>query len=190
MAAHPHTSPIALSNHRELVAKRPKKRSPNLTKRLMMAIDLLVWGHDDVDVMTLDKAAELAKISVRSLRLSSVKPHVQKYHREQMMALRNGERGNNLRTAIQIRDDAKLKETVSGQRTRLQAAAMLDQDLYTNVPAAQAAAHNITVNVVSPGYVIDMREDVQQVAKPVHQIDHLGQNQTIPLISHEDVPTE
>jgi hypothetical protein len=137
--------------------------------------------------MTLEKAAELAKISVRSLRLSSVKPHVQRYHREQMMALRNGERGNNLRTAIQIRDDAKLKQTVSGQRTRLQAAAMLDQDLYTNVPAAQAAANHLTINVVSPGYVIDMREDDR---KPVHQIDHLGETQTIPLISRQDVPTE
>jgi hypothetical protein len=177
-------TPNALFAHRE---RRPpqKKKNFGLTVRVKAAIEFIVFGFED-DVVTAKKAAELAGISERSLREALSKPAVLDHYRKQMAALRNGERGNNFRTAVQIRDDKALAKSASGQRVRLAAAAMLDADLMPT-PANQGQNNGVTVNVVIPGYVLDLREADEP--KPVQQIEHLERHDVNALISLEDVQT-
>jgi len=175
--------PAALLDNR---ARKAKKRI-GLTKRIRAAVEALVWGVGD-EVATLEKAAEAGGISVRAFRDALGKPIVLQYYKEQMKSLREGHRARNLHTAVEIRDDASLKETAAGQRVRLAAAALLDADLHQG--SGSGVNVSVGVNVVTPGYVIDLTEPVQvtaQPAKPVRQITHLGEYDDNAMISLEDV---
>lgn len=175
-------SPVALVANR--MRKASKRKRIGLTKRIRAAIDTLVWGKDE-QVVGWEIAAAAGGISVRSLRDAINKPAVLAYYREQMRALREGHRPANIHTAAEIRDDPALKKTAAGQRVRLAAAALLDADL-TQGP--NAVSVNVGVNVVTPGYVMDLREPDQMPVKPVHKITHLDAHDTNALITLEDVP--
>lgn len=170
-------SPIALERK-----KRVKKQKWGLTKRVALAIDYLIWGYE-LENVDIKRAAELAQISEKAFRTAITKPTVLKYYREQMHAIRNGERGNNLRTAIQIRDDKSLKASPTGQRVRLQAVQLLDQDIYTPTGGGVGSGNSVTVNVVSAGYVVDLREG----PTGGQQIDHLDTHVSKPMKSLKDV---
>jgi hypothetical protein len=172
--------PGALVQHR---AKRPKSKRFGLTLKVKAAIDYLVWGHENENV-DLNMAAQLAGLSEKGFKEAITKPIVLEYYRKTMAALRNGERGNNFRTAVQIRDDKSLAKSATGQRVRLQAVQLLDADL-TPQPAGQGSGSGVTVNVVIPGYVWDLRE--VDAPKPVQQIEHLDAHVPSALISLEDV---
>lgn len=173
-------SPTNLAQHR---AKRPKSKRFGLTLKVKAAIDYLVWGHENENV-DLKLAAQLAGLSEKGFKEAITKPIVLEYYRKTMAALRNGERGNNFRTAVQIRDDKHLAKSATGQRVRLQAVQLLDADM-TQQPAGQGGNGGVTVNVVIPGYVWDLREE--DMPKPAQQIEHLDAHAANSMILLEDV---
>lgn len=136
-----------------------KRKNVGLTKRVKLALETLVFGLPDAPQapVTLKQAADAVGLSERAVRAALTKPNVLGYYQQQVRALRDGERANNIRTAIEIRDSTTLKESAAGQRVRLLAAQRLDADI------DQQPGNSVSVNVgigvqMTPGYVIDLSE--------------------------------
>ncbi|WP_068951547.1 hypothetical protein [Pararhizobium polonicum] len=160
MAANHGTSPKALTAARRREASKPGRdkaagRGSGLTPRVRQAIDRLVFGDDNdrAAIVRLEDAASFAGITSRALRAAMLKPAVDGYYQQQMIALRNGERAASIRTIANIRDDPKLMDNAAGATARLKAAERLAFD-----PPGQNINVNVGVhtNAVTPGYVIDL----------------------------------
>lgn len=145
MATRIDTDPRALALAR---ARRRPKKGTGLTRRVKAAIDALVFEGQGIE-----GAAAAGSIGTRALRAALLKPHVLSYYREQIAALREGERAANIRTAVEIRDSALLRKSAAGMKVRLAAAAQLDADLIDNRGGINIGV-NVGVNVETPGYVI------------------------------------
>lgn len=155
MATRIDASPDTLIKSRRRRDSVVKRSNAGLTRRIRAAVDNLVYGIGEKTV-TKAVAAEAVGLTSRAFRAALNKPAVLRYYREQVHALRNGESAANVRTAIEIRDDSKLKQTAAGQKVRLAAAAQLDGEPSGNRDRVNV---NLAVGVVIPGYVWDLRED-------------------------------
>lgn len=151
MAARHDSHPRALVKARQQAAKRAVG---GLTPRIRTAIEALVFGIDGVPTSEVNqtRAALHAGLSPRALRAALLKPAVAAHYAAELKGLRDGERGRNLRTAIEIRDDARLRQSAAGQKVRLAAAAQLDGDL----DGSKGVNVNVGVRLETPGYVIKL----------------------------------
>ncbi|MFP5078616.1 hypothetical protein ACLE20_15025 [Rhizobium sp. YIM 134829] len=163
MAANHSTSPKALTAARRREAAKPGRdkmigRGSGLTPRVRQAIDRLVFGDetDRTAVIRLGDAAASVGITSRALRAAMLKPAVDSYYQQQMVALRNGERAASIRTIAEIRDDPALKGNAAGATARLKAATALAFD---PPGAPQVNVQLNTMTQVTPGYVIDLRRE-------------------------------
>ncbi len=120
---------------------------------------MLVFGKDGepTAIIRMKDAADAVGISSRALRAALLKPSVDAYYQQQVVALRNGERAASIRTIAEIRDDPAMKATAAGQTVRLKAADSLAFDR-----PGQQIINNTQINnnlSVTPGYVLDLRPD-------------------------------
>ena len=158
MAARHDLSPQALEQARRRLARPGTTRGTGLTPRIRKAVEAFVHGIPGLpvdQVVTRKVAADYAGIKERSFALALLKPAVDQYFHAQMKALRVGERPQNVRALVAIRDDASLKGSAAGARARVAAVAQLEVD--PDVRAGINVNINSTVNVTErAGYVIDL----------------------------------
>lgn len=99
-------SELALDRtHTPTTLPAPTKGKPErrlkIGRKLQIAIDAIVF-----DGAELDKAAETAKCTTRSIRRAFEKAHVLTYLKKRREVLRASARGQNIRRLVQIRDAA------------------------------------------------------------------------------------
>lgn len=165
MAVRHDYDPKALMAARKREAAKPGRqkvsgRGSGLTPRIKKAIELMVFGRDEdrrANVSANEAAAEVG-LKPRSLVEALRKPAVIQYHQEMYAALRAGEKPTSVRVMAAIRDDKTLRSTAAGQKVQLDAAKALAYE-----PVGHQVQVNTQVNmngqVVTPGYVIDLRRD-------------------------------
>lgn len=195
MAVRHDADPKALIAARKREAAKPGRtkkagRGSGLTPRVRQAIDFLIFGDDNGRIFITDRdAADAAGLSVRSLRAALLKPTVEAYHRQQLVAKRNGLKALGLNTIEAVMTDPELKKTAAGAKVRVDAAKVVLVD-----PTGTQV--NVQVNsslAVTPGYVIDLEggrrrrlEQLEQAVEdagiviPVEQVNHPSE-----IIDHE-----
>lgn len=152
-----------------------KREGGGLTKKVKLVCDLLVHeGYERAE------ACKEAGLSEKTILAALRKPLVLRYLREQTEVLRDGERFRNIRTGIKLRDKAE------SEHVQLKAA----QWLHGESVGSNAVQVNVGVQV-TPGYVIDLREDgdsVKHDAAKRHQMLELAASEAKLLIDKDDVP--
>jgi hypothetical protein len=153
--------PKAMLAAKKRLAAKPSGRGSGATPRVRKAIDLMVFGDENggAPISKDADAAAAAGLTVRSLRLAMLKPAVDNYYRQQMIAKRNGLKALGLNTIEGVMTDPDLKKTAAGARVRVDAAKVVLID----PPGTQV---NVQINNsvrVTPGYVLDLRPDPERI---------------------------
>ncbi|TDX88465.1 hypothetical protein EDE05_102442 [Neorhizobium sp. R1-B] len=144
----------------------------------------MIFGGDDGTMYASDReAAPAAGLSVRALRAAMLKPSVEAYHRQQLIAKRNGMKALGLNTIEGVMTDPELKKTAAGAKVRVDAAKVVLVD----PPGAQV---NLQINNnlnVTPGYVLDLTPDSPPVAIAHDEIITIEQVTHPAEIDHERI---
>jgi len=158
MAVRHDADPKALMAARAREAIRPRRATGGLTPRIRKAIELMVFGHDDGKVITSgDEAARAVGLkSGRALREAMVKPAVEAFYRQQLVAKRNGLKAIGLGVIHDVMTNEDLRKTPAGNKTRVDAAKVV---LVDPVGVQVNTQVNVNGQTVTPGYVIDLRRD-------------------------------
>ena len=145
---------------------RPKRRAASdLAPRAKQLIELMVLGLPDGSRagMTLADAANVMSIKVSTAREYQHRPNARAYFLQLCTALREGELPANIRAAIAVRDDEKLRGSAAGSRAIIEAAKYIESG------GKESGGLNINVGVglgingaaIGPGYVVAIsQEDV------------------------------
>lgn len=170
---------IARRGQSAAAALKREKKEITLTPANKQAVELMVY-----EGRKRPEAAEAVGLTDHALRVALTKPHVLAYLNECMEVLRTGLRPRALHTMGELLDS-------KNDSTKFKAAEYLDGQNRGTHTVGAAMQVNVQVNntvKVTPGYVIkiDRRDDV----KSAPQIDHLGQDDVIPLDALADVPEE
>ncbi len=166
MAPRIDSSPDALIKNWRALKPNTATGRTGLTRRVRFALDLMVFGDDSGKRFSKAEAAEAARLTPRALRAALNKPSVLAYYRSQVSALREGEAAQNIATIIEIRDSMTLKASPAGQRVRLQAASALMGE----GGGGDGGGVRVAINVITPGYVIDLTEPaptIEHDARPM-----------------------
>src|SRR5688572_20660441 len=75
-----------------------------VTGKLKIALDLMIWGDSEGNVLNWDEAARRAGLRTRAMRLALRKPHVRMYQREQTSTVLACASAKNISRAVAIRD--------------------------------------------------------------------------------------
>jgi hypothetical protein len=138
---------------------RPKRRTASdLAPRAKQLVELRVLGSPDGShpPMSLEEAAAAMGIKVGTAREYTHRPAARSYFMQLCTALREGELPANIRAAIAIRDNKKLKGSAAGSRAIIEAAKYIESggkesgDLNINV----GVGVGVNGATLGPGYMI------------------------------------
>jgi hypothetical protein len=129
---------------KEKKAKPPRKQ---IRGKLKTALDLMVFGDSDLPVYDFLAAARKAGFTPQAMRKAIERPHVRQYLNEQKQVFRESASAQNIRRAIELRDQDENK-TAAVHAMR-----------YLDGEGSTKAGVNVSVTNVMPGVVIDLRED-------------------------------
>jgi hypothetical protein len=144
-----------------LTKTRPDKHE-RIRKRLKYALDAMIWGGPDGQLVDYVAAAKLANISTRIMRKNLERPHVLRYLRTQREVFRASLSSKSLWHLDQI----------SSQRVNMNAAfaacrAVLGQDEQSRLPTADSSPY-VTIKILN---VAAPTPPVTIEAKPVAELE-------------------
>jgi len=147
----PSPKPPSVVSARDFGTLKGRRNAPDLPPRARQLVDLRLHGTAErPGPMSLDAAAEVMRISVKTARQYAHHPRAQAYYLELARLDREGEYARNTAAAVEIRDDPKMKETAAGAKARIEAAKFLEGGHEQRVGGT-------VVNLgfaIQPGYVI------------------------------------
>lgn len=151
--------------------KDPKPKE--VSGKLKVALDLMVFGDDEGNPYEWNEAAVKANLTVRAMRLALERPHVLRYLNEQKQVFRKSVSAANILHARRIRNQ-------SGNAMASISAIKLLEQLDERAPTSQATQRN-----VQPGVVVIVN------ANPGPGVmTHQGIIEVNPLQSNDDVPAD
>jgi hypothetical protein len=148
--------------------KNPK---PSLPGKAREVAELMADGFSRTNI------AEKMGVKPSTVRRYEFFPGFKAHYLQSLEAIREGERGRNLKAAIGIRDDQEMAKSAAGNRARLEAARFLE-----------GRDGGVTVNVgvnatIAPGYQVVIP---QQFADAAPQILNLARSTRNVLESQDD----
>lgn len=127
---------------KEKTGKPPRKQ---IRGKLKAALDLMVFGDDEQPVYDFLAAARKVGFTVQAMRKALERPHIRAYLTEQKQVFRESASAQNIRRAIEIRDQDE-NRTASIQAIR-----------YLDGERADGKSGNTNIiNVITPGIVVDL----------------------------------